>query len=213
MHTIFLTTLLSLTAAADPVPGSLLFLQDSNRIVQRVTGSEISHVAIVMSHKGKSWVYEAEPAVVRRVPLTTYYQELADLNRSRKTKMKAWLLRPERTYRSSELADMKKFLDSQLGRRYSVRNYVRGKPGEGIHCAELAAEALSFATRYDLKRAYAFDPGALLKHLQPEHRQPRIVSLPRATPKKSWCERSWKSWLSCREWCEWSCYETWAFCR
>jgi len=213
MHTIFLATVASLAFSADLTPGSLLFLEDSNRIVETVTGDDISQVAIVMRHNGAYWVYEAEPAKVRRMPLRDYYQEIADLNRDRRTKMKVWWLRPKTPYRESDLAKMKVFLDKQVGRRYSIRNYVRRRPGDGIHCAELAAEMLASSERYDLKRAYAFNPGTLLKQVQPQHRNPRLVSLPAATPKKSWCQESWIAWRGYRDWCLWSCYEAWMFCR
>ena len=127
--------------AAELSDGTLLFLENCSSVVERSTHGEIAHVALVFGDASQRWVYEATPAKVRRVKLDDYLLELARSNRRRNAsdEIRVFALRPEPEYTSEETAKMRAFLDSQLGRRYSVKNYVRGKPYDGIHCAELTA--------------------------------------------------------------------------
>src|SRR5688572_30047563 len=136
-------------AFASPQPkladGTLLFLENCNSVVEWSTRGRIAHVAILIHESSEPWVYEATPATVRRVTLADYYMELARLNQKRSAgeQVKLVALFPLRAYDAEEVARMKKYLDEQLGRRYSVKSYVRKKPADGIHCAELASTTLN----------------------------------------------------------------------
>src|SRR5438552_2622047 len=136
--------------AAELSDGTLLFLENCSSVVERATHGEIAHVAMVFGDDGERWVYEATPAKVRRVKLDDYLADLARSNQRRKgdDEIRALALQPWPEYTPEEAVKMRAYLDTQLGRRYSVKNYVRGKPYDGIHCAELTASTLNASGRY-----------------------------------------------------------------
>ena len=202
-------------AAAQPqwADGTLLFLANCNSIVERSTHGEIGHVALLFADGEQPWVYEATPGKVRRIELADYRAELARCNRRKNgdQRIEAVALEPIRPYTSGEIAAMRGYLDAQLGRRYSVKNYVRGKPFDGIHCAELASTALARSGRYSFQDFYKISPQQLYDSLLESHLSPQPVELP--TPEsESWCARSARRWRERFAWCGWSCREAWLFC-
>jgi len=212
MNTLILFATL-LTAASPVETGSLIFLQNADKVVDIQTGSEIDHVAMVIRVDGKPWVYEATPPKVRRMPLHDYYKEIATLNVSRKDPVRFWLMQPTKSFTKQESAKMKSYLDSQIGRRYSIRGYVRDKEGDGIHCAEFTANMLTRTGKLRFAKCYNENPSTLLKKVRPLYETKSEIGL--AIPKKqeSWCDRQWKWWGDFSSWCGWSSYETWTFCR
>lgn len=211
MHGLIVAAAL-LSASAIP-DGSLVFLQNSNRVVEKYTGHSVTHVGVVLNHGEESWLYEATPKEVRRIKLANYYAELGEANRGNKRPIRVWLLRPARPYNNFERARMQRFLESQLDRRYSIRSYVRQKPGDGIHCAELAASTLNASGQFELKACHRLSPGQLYQLTSQHYSDPTEVTLPEPDEGRSWCERSWDWWGGFFHWCSWSCYETWTFCR
>lgn len=211
MHAIILAaSLLCSTAALED--GTLIFLENSNKIVQLRTDSSISHVALVINDGGQSWVYEATPAKVRRVPLAQYRGEMADLKGPTKSEVRAWAMRPAKAYSPRQVAAMKNYLDEQLGRRYSIKNYVRHKQGDGIHCAELTANTLQKSGRMQFDVSYQESPASLMANVQPFYHVAQQLPLT-PPPEQAWCSRAWEKWAHFRIWCGWSCYECWTFCR
>ena len=106
---------------------------------------------------------------------------------------------------------MREYLNSQLGRRYSVKNYVVGQPGDGVHCAELAANTLNRSGRFSLEDCQKLHPTALYKAVQPQY-SPRVaIELP-APASETWCVRAQHRWSGWFTWCGWSCREAWSFC-
>jgi hypothetical protein len=214
MHSMFLWAAVSL--AASPLDdGTLLFLENCNSVVELSTGGEIGHVALVFNDAEECWVYEATPGEVRRVPLNQYYAELARINRRRDDddQVRIWAFQPTPAYSPREVSAMRSALDPQLGRRYSVRNYVRTKPGDGVHCAELTSLVLSASGRFTLENGAKIHPAALhaaiaaSEHFGP----PAEISL--APPaKEPWCARSWHRTTEWFTWCGWSCQEAWLWC-
>lgn len=199
-------------AAADS--GTLLFLENTKSVVEVSTRGQMGHVALVIANDGEDWVYEATPAKVRRLTLADYYAELAEINRRKEHDdwIVIWKLSPMEAYSNEEVARMREYLDGQVGRRYSVRNYVRTKPGDGIHCAELASSALNASGRYKFENCSKIHPTALYRAVLATHERPQRVSLPAPGPKPSWCARAYERcgrWFS---WCGWSCREAWSFC-
>ena len=73
-------------------------------------------------------------------------------------------MQPKKPLNEQHAADLKSYLDRQLDRRYSVRGIVRGKTGDGIHCAELASQALNVAGLTTIG-ANAFQPGGPRENL------------------------------------------------
>jgi hypothetical protein len=107
---------------------------------------------------------------------------------------------------------MLEYLDEQLGRRYSVRNYVRSKPGDGIHCAELASNTLNRSGRFALEDCGKISPAKLFTLVQEQYAKPVELSIAVDLPKRSWCERAQQRWSESWLWCRWSWGEAWAWC-
>jgi hypothetical protein len=236
--TLWLALALSATESSPPpADGTLVFLENCNSIVELTTRGEIGHAALVFHDANVCWVYEATPGKVRRVPLADYYAELTRINKRRDDdeKMRVWLLRPKKPYTATEVAKMREYLDAQIGRRYSVRNYVRGKPGEvhsakigpmelqvsvetnrksagGIHCAELTSTTLNHSGRYAFENCHKIHPQALYDALRPTHAAPDELVLAPPKVKEPWCQRASRRTAEWFTWCGWSCREAWAWC-
>src|SRR5687767_6162226 len=128
---VLILLILSLPATLQIQDGSLLVLKHSNKPVAQITGSSITHVALVFNHGETPWVYEATPAQVRRLTLTEYQLELGKLNRIRSQPTSVSVLEPSYPYSETQVERMRSFAASQIGRRYSVKGYVRGKDSDG----------------------------------------------------------------------------------
>lgn len=199
---------------ADLPDGSILYLTNSNKAVQLATDSPITHVALLMSDGNRRWVYEATPAKVRRLSLEDYHHELSRLNAKRKTAMRLYAVRPSREYAPKQLDRMRRYLQQQLGRRYSVKGYVRDRQADGIHCAELVSSAIGKSGRTDFDRNYAITPSEVVEWTADIYAPPRRVSIksPPRKKKQSWCEASWSDCKSWSSWCGWSLRESWSWC-
>ena len=202
------------SSAAPLEDGTLLFLENANSVVRVATGGKVGHVAIALSDNGAAWIYEATPAKVRRVSPADYFQELARINKKRDDddKVRILALRPQRPYTAAELAAMRAFLNDQLGRRYSLLNYVKDEEGDGIHCAELAGSALNATGRYSFEQPHSIHPSAFLKHVKPTHRPAETLTFSASVAKQTWCQRADRRWGEIWRWTRWSCGEVWAFC-
>lgn len=212
--TILWTTHAAAAETGRPLPpGTLLFLENCNSVVQWTTQGSIAHVAIVLPDAAQTWVYEATPGKVRRVTLDDYHTELARLNHSRDEgqAIRLHALRPATEYSPAELARMRSFLDSQLGRRYSVKNYVRGQPYDGIHCAELASTTLNKSGRYAFADCHSINPQALYTAVLAQHAPPETVTIAPLVATESWWVRAQRRCLGWLVWCRWSSREAWLF--
>lgn len=143
MNTFLLVAALTIT----PSDGSLLFVENGNQVVQNHTDSTLSHVAIILKEGNDFWVYEATPPKVRKILLSDYYAEVKKINNKKKEsrQMKLWMANPSTPFTATQKETMKKYLDGELGRRYSISSYLNGRPGKGIHCGELVGNALRLA--------------------------------------------------------------------
>lgn len=206
-----LVTVIASTVAAIP-DGALLVLRNSNKPVAAVTGSDITHLALVFQEGGTEWVYEATPAKVRRISLGEYQREIGNFNQNRGRPTRISVLKPKYPYSELQVDRMRHHAASQVGRRYSVKGYVRAKEFDGVHCAHLAAETLQCSGRFQFDEAYAISPGDLVASIRPLHESPVPLAVLPDTTDESWCERSWTTWFNCGDWCRWACYETWTFC-
>lgn len=201
--------------AADIRDGTVIVLENSNRVVEAYTKSDVTHVGMVLNADNQPYVYEATPKEVRRITLANYYRELGDFNRGRREthKLRVRLYQPMVAYSEKEIALLKSYLESQVGRRYSVKGYVRHKPGDGIHCAELVSTALARSGRYTFDQVYSVSPHILVAQIIPFHDPPLDVALPTSEPVGSWCERSWNWWGGFFAWCGWAWWEARSFYR
>lgn len=195
--------------------GTVVVLENSNRVVKSYTQSEVTHVAILLNVERQPWVYEATPGEVRRVMWSRYVAELGAFNQGRreKSRLRLRLYQPMRPYSPDEVADLKNFLSSQLGRRYSVKGFVRNQEGDGVHCAQLVSTALTRTGRYEFDNTYCLSPGSLVTALRPSHARPVDVALASVEPGGSWCERSCNWWQGLFAWCGWAWWEVWSYCR
>jgi hypothetical protein len=236
MNSLLLCAWLALTAS--PLDdGTLIFLENCNSVVEYSTGGQIGHVALAFRDGNDAYIYEATPGQVRRVKVDDYYAELARLNKRRDAdeQIRAWTLRPRQVYSAAEAARMRVYLDGQLGRRYSVRSYVRNKPidgvhsakvgtvevkvalgasempSDGIHCGELASTTLNRSGRYAFENNHKIHPQALYSAVLPTHAAPSEIALP-PLAQETWCVRAQRRWSECWTWCGWSCREAWSWC-
>ena len=194
--------------------GSLLFLENCNSVVQWTGDGKIGHVAMLFNDAGKTWVYEATPGRLRRLPLAQYQEELARINsrRDEDEGIRGLVLQPKRPYTPTEVAAMLEYLDEQLGRRYSVRNYVRDTPGDGMHCAEMTSSTLNCTGRFDFDNPGKIHPAELFEQVADSHRRVEQLDLTVELPPLTWCERQSQRWSGYWNWCKWSCGESWAWC-
>jgi hypothetical protein len=204
-----------LAATADVRDGTVLVLENSNRIVELYTRSEVTHVALILRHGGQPWVYEATPDVVRRTSLASYYRELSEFNCGRRAanQLRVRLYQPAPAYTDQQVAGMRSYLEGELGRRYSVKGLVRDRPAAGVHCAELVTGALRRTGRQQFGPAHSLSPSVLVGSITSHHDAPLDVPLPAVEPAGKWCERTWNWWSGFFGWCGWACAETWFFCR
>jgi hypothetical protein len=199
--------------ALDLPDGTLLFLENCNSVVQYATHGEVAHVALIFQDVGDTWVYEATPDKVRRVKIDDYFAELSRLNKNRDAdeRIRALALSPQPLYTADEVTRMRAYLEQQLGRRYSVKNYVRGKPYDGIHCAELASTTLNQSGRYAIADCHKIHPQALYTAALSTHASPRELTIPTLVAREPWLLRLQRRWIASLAWCRWSTREAWLF--
>jgi hypothetical protein len=119
---------LALVSAPD---GSVIFWQDSAlvRPIERKTGSRLTHAAVILD----GYVYESViEAGVQKTPLEDYQGP----------KRGTWFIMvPNTPY--TNVAAMKAYAESQLGRPYSLRGWRRGREVRGIFCSDYAGNILA----------------------------------------------------------------------
>lgn len=215
MHALIFVSL-SLLGQATLDDGSLVALENCNYWVERYTQTPIGHVAMAVNESQQTWIYEATPGKVRRLTWTDYRAELAALNVDRQAKKKpeivTWVLEPKKSLTREQSAELKSYLDSQLNRRYSVKGIVRGKEGDGIHCAELASHALNVAGLADIDDCHKQSPAAVRDTAQGFCDPAYQASCAAQVAEETWCQRAWRRWKHWGLMCRWSCGEAWRFC-
>ena len=190
--------------------GTLLFVQNGHNLVEYYTKSSYSHVAIVIDNH----VYQAEPPRIRVQGLDEWFVDVAHFNEGRGSPAIVEVMVPAKKYNKKEVAAMKKFLDEQVDRRYSIRGYVRKMPGDGIHCAEMCSQAIVMSGRAEFSEPHKLSPGDLHDFVVESHKSGTMLYV-KTKPeyRRGTCER-WGDWWD-KRWvsCKWSCRETMAFCR
>lgn len=217
MRTILLSLFLVTPAMAGGFEdGTLLFLENSSNIVECYTDSSYTHVAVILSdEKGEQWLYNAEPPRVRKYRVLEYFETIGKMNEGTKSKVITSIVRPKRSYTQEEVASMRGYLDKQLGRRYSIRGFLRNLSGDGIHCSELCAAAVESTGRRSFTRSnYRISPGYLRNLVSVCHYQQgkKMLVETKKEDRQSLCSR-WSAWWGERgTLCGWSCWETLRFC-
>jgi len=194
--------------------GTLLFLENCSSVVERATKGKIGHVAMVMADDQVTWVYEATPARVRRVTREEYDTELARINarRAEDDTIRIWARQPAPEFTAEQITAMRTILDEHLGRPYSVKDYVRDKPSDGIHCGELTSTVLNASGRFAFQDCHRIHPSALYGSVDGGYGPPEEVIIPKPTVQESWSVRAQRRTSGWWTWCGWSCREAWRFC-
>lgn len=212
----FLFVSFSLLGQATLDDGSLILLENCNYWVERYTQAPIGHVAVAVNENDQTWIYEATPGRVRRLTWDDYRAELATLNADRQRKERVeivtWVQTPQRKLSRQQAENLKCYLDSQLNRRYSVKGIVRGKTGDGIHCAELASHALNAAGLTEIEDCHKQSPAAVREAVRPLYKTAYRATIAPPAAEESWCDRAWRRWSHATLMCGWSCGEAWRFC-
>lgn len=176
MNVLLLSMLLSAPACED---GTLLYLEHGNRIVESQTESSFTHVAMIFNINNEPWVYEADSPRVRKVKLSDYIKEVQKINRRRKRQRKLWTLAPKESFTSEQSDSMKKYLDSQLGRKYGISSYITGEVERRIHCGELTARALKLGGVEVNGNPCTQTPIGLMKRVSKKYEGISEISIPK----------------------------------
>ncbi len=148
--------------------------------MQKYTNSKYTHVGMIFNEDGEPWLYEATPPRVRKIKLADYYKEVIEWNekhRKNDPPCEVWIYRPLAPYDKEELAAMKKYLLSQIDRKYSITGYILQEARTGCHCSELMAETLNRSGRMTFQNTYRVSPGDVEKGVSLNYDEPLQVVL------------------------------------
>jgi len=190
--------------------GTLLFVENGQNLVECYTKSSYSHVAIVLD----DCVYEAELPEVKKYTVQEWFTNIGKYNDGKGSPALVEIQAPDKPYTKEELGKMKVFLESQVGRRYSIRGYLRKIPGTGIHCSEMCATALESSGRCNFSvQNCEISPGDLHDWISGHHQVGNQLYV-RIKPehRRTLCSR-WSDWWKHKGTaCGWSCCESLTFC-
>lgn len=176
--------------------GTLIFSRGDCLAIKIYTGSGYTHVAAVVKHGNSINVYDSMNGVgVRRLTLSEYLEtQQPDEVR---------LFQPRREFTDEEAACFRAFLESQLGRPYSVKHHLTGKKAKGVHCSEYVTEALIAIDWLQADNPVKVSPASLVTGIEshgvhaqgPRFEVPFVVEpIPEPT---SCCGRWWQWTKSC----------------
>ncbi|MBX3441037.1 MAG: hypothetical protein KF774_01430 [Planctomyces sp.] len=194
--------------------GALIYTKGDCLAVRVYTGSRVTHVAAVVLKPEGAWVYDSTSGVgVRKLPLAEYLG----------TQSPGGLIvcRPRRPMSDEQACDFETYLESQIGRSYSVKHHLTGRRNDGIHCAEYATEALLTTELITANNPVRVSPASLLEGvLQNGIYQPafdgELIAAPteaEAAPRdEGRCRRMWRETKEC---CSNCCRKLsgWVLCR
>lgn len=121
--------------AAECRTGSLLFSRGDCLAVRIYTGSGFTHVATVVQTPAGPMVYDSMNGTgVRKLTLEDYLVTQAP--------DEVHLYHPRREFTEPERVSYEYALESHLGRPYSVKHHLTGRPNAGLHCSEYLTQAL-----------------------------------------------------------------------
>jgi hypothetical protein len=196
--------------ALDVEDGSLLFVENGHNLVECYTNSNFSHVAIVID----GLVYEAEMPEIKTYSIQGWLTKIGRANEGSASPEIVSLVAPDTPYTAEELDRMRTYLQQQVGRRYSIRGYLRGVEGDGIHCSEMCAAAIEVAGRHNFSTANCeISPGDLHDWLPNHHQVGNKMYVYIKKPHRRSVATRWGDWWGDQgRACRWSCFETWTFC-
>jgi hypothetical protein len=148
--------------------GSVLFWKGGPlaRPVLKRTGSDISHAAIILYEGSVPYLYEAVPPCVRRVRIDQYEREMQTKAASSRRPFTWFIMEPKEPYTLAQLDAMKRHADSQIGRRYMLRGWLRGVEARGIFCSEFVSDTVAKSGKIESGGVHE-SPGGLYNKLLP----------------------------------------------
>lgn len=162
-----------LRADNPPPEGSLVLMENSapwpiDKILERHTGSPLSHVAILLHFNGEPYVYEAFPPRVRRMTFKEYLEILEKWSNNRWTKRlgglnQFWWEPRSGLFTSDMLVRMRAKGEGLLGTRYRlILNWWRDRGEKRVHCSEFASLVVE-ASRLIVSDKNKETPGSLFE--------------------------------------------------
>lgn len=135
--------------------GTMLFSQGNCLAVRWSSGSRFTHVGMaIRSEDGKISVIDAMNGVgVREQPFRDYLAEIGDAE--------LHVCPPAEPLTPAQASRFTGLLRSELGKPYTVRQYVTGSRTSGTHCAELAIKACDAAGILTAENPARVSPGSL----------------------------------------------------
>jgi hypothetical protein len=176
--------------------GSLIFSQGDCLAVKVFSKSSYTHVAGVVAKDGEFVVYDSMNGIgVRKTPLVEYLRQ--------QTPSLIHVVHPRIPFEEEQAVAYEQHLESQMGRKYSVKHHLTGNRCEGVHCSEYVTDALMAAELISAKQPSRVSPGSLLEGVMTANAYQdgtRIelktadLSLP---PELPWYHRAWHCTTSC----------------
>lgn len=210
----WLIIILGLLASATSIhameDGTLLFVENGQNLVECYTHSKYSHVAIVIDDH----VYEANPPMIQKHSLLEWFTNIGKHNEGTASPALVVVMLPDKPYSEKEIGNMREYLEKQVGRRYSVKGYLRKIPGDGIHCSEMCASALEASGRCDFPEPNCtYSPRDLHEFIADYHQFGKKLYVRIKGEYRRPVTSRWKDWWKHKSsMCGWSCIETMTFC-
>jgi hypothetical protein len=202
---------LAIATAPELPDGTLLFVENGYNIVERFTDSSYSHVAIVVDGQ----VYEANPPKVIKYSVEDWFTNIGKNNEGIGSPAIVEALLPNTPYSEAELKAMREYLEKQVGRRYSVKGYLKKHAGDGIHCAEMCSAALETTGRINFESENCrFSPGTLRETVESSYHRDgmKLYVSTKKEHRRNVTERLKDYWARQTTMCKWSCIETMLYC-
>lgn len=198
-------------ALADEVETGTLLVSTGDCLAVKVyTRSPFTHVGTVVIRQGRPFVYDSMNGVgVRCQTLENYLasQRIDELH----------VFHPRQLFSSEQSAVFEQYLDSQLGRPYSIHHHVTGRPVEGLHCSEYVTAALQECSLLKAQNPAKVSPASLVSGILKNEAYVsagvwRLEEAPTETEGDNWCEGLWLDTKRCTKLC-YSKVSGWFLCR
>jgi len=190
--------------------GTLLLSEGDCLAVKIFSKSEFTHVGVVVVRNGTPFVYDSTNGFGVRCQTLSHY-----LKSQQPDVLHAF--HPRQKLNVKRAGALAQYLDSQLGRPYSIKHFMTGKRADGVHCSEYATDALMACNLIRAQRPAKVSPASLLQgvlkaDLYKKGNPVRLKAVAVAEPVgDSWCEQAWldtkrctigccskmKSWILC----------------
>lgn len=153
--------------------GSVIFWRGGLlvRPIYRNTDSTLTHAAIILYHGREPWVYEAVPPRIHRVPLGEYLKQMEEKKQNERLQRRGFTcftMQPSVPYTKNELAAMKWYAESQLGRPYMLRGWWKGREVRGLFCSQYVGNIIEQSGLIDSSN-FRESPGSLYTKLSPHY--------------------------------------------